>query len=195
MFDEAQVHSPIASWPETARPRRLALTFLLLSLRPACCLPRCTYDVDQGAGYWGGSCTCPDGNRYWVGDENNGCGSLACHGGGVPGECNAWSDNKWANQRVNCQAPAPAPAPTESPTCHTTTVAYAFIIRDQLPFWDLWKRYFDTCPPGAVLPVVHTQASAKGRATLRAQLAPYGGKLVAEDDVRWGNPRWNFLGE
>jgi len=37
-------------------------------------------------GGWGGWCTCPDGQRYNVGDNYDGCGSLACEGGSA-GEC------------------------------------------------------------------------------------------------------------
>ena len=47
-----------------------------------------------GVGGWGGTCTCPDGSVYQVGDLD-GCAdqsarssSLACYGGGVPGTCN-----------------------------------------------------------------------------------------------------------
>ena len=39
-------------------------------------------------GMWGGSCTCPDGQSYWVGDNIDLCASLACVGG-VSGAC--WS--------------------------------------------------------------------------------------------------------
>merc|ERR1712032_304507 len=31
-------------------------------------------------GDWGGSCTCPDGQVYQVGDLHNECGSIACSG-------------------------------------------------------------------------------------------------------------------
>ena len=34
-----------------------------------------------GVGEGGGSCTCPDGSVYQVGDNGDGCGSLACVGG------------------------------------------------------------------------------------------------------------------
>ena len=40
-------------------------------------------------GSWGGSCTCPDGQIYEVGDvgeQGDGCGKLACYGG-EPGVC------------------------------------------------------------------------------------------------------------
>ena len=43
------------------------------------------HDV-PGVGGWGGSCTCPSGAVYLVGDNNDYCGSLACVDG-EPGEC------------------------------------------------------------------------------------------------------------
>lgn len=33
------------------------------------------------AGGWVGVCRCPDGQRVWVGDRHNSCGSIACFGG------------------------------------------------------------------------------------------------------------------
>jgi hypothetical protein len=40
-----------------------------------------------GVGGWGGTCTCPNGQTYHVGDLNNYCRSLACYGGRA-GTCN-----------------------------------------------------------------------------------------------------------
>ena len=39
-------------------------------------------------GSWGGTCTCPDGSVYDVGDKYDACGSLACDGG-VSGTCSS----------------------------------------------------------------------------------------------------------
>jgi len=44
------------------------------------------YRKDENAGFWGGTCTCPDGQLYEVGDNNDGCKSLACVGGEA-GDC------------------------------------------------------------------------------------------------------------
>ena len=66
----------------------------------------------------------------------------------------------------------------------TPTVAYSFIMRDQFNSWEMWKRYFHTCPPGSVLIVVHTQAAAWSRATLQAQIDEFGGHMVSAEDVR-----------
>ena len=57
-----------------------------------------------GPGGWGGSCTCPDGQIYQVGDNGDSCGSLSCVGG-VPGTCNHYVDNKWKNGAVTCATP------------------------------------------------------------------------------------------
>jgi len=54
----------------------------------------------QGVGGHGGSCTCPDGQVYQVGDNNDFCGSLACIGG-TPGTCNAHT-GEWSNNKVIC---------------------------------------------------------------------------------------------
>jgi hypothetical protein len=65
-----------------------------------------------GVGGWGGSCTCPDGQVYQVGDQNNYCKSLACIGG-TSGKCNRHSGT-WSNTKVTCgvtrKAPPAAPA-------------------------------------------------------------------------------------
>ena len=57
-----------------------------------------------GAGYWGGECTCPDGQKYWVADHYRGnCKNMAysCVGG-TPGKCNKVKDAKWARNQVIC---------------------------------------------------------------------------------------------
>eukprot|EP00962_Isochrysis_galbana_P037624 scaffold13216_cov51-Isochrysis_galbana.AAC.1 len=38
------------------------------------------YNV-AGIGQWGGLCSCPNGDHYRVGDNSDGCASLACIGG------------------------------------------------------------------------------------------------------------------
>mmetsp|Transcript_69896 Transcript_69896/g.202571 ORF Transcript_69896/g.202571 Transcript_69896/m.202571 type:complete len:642 (-) Transcript_69896:180-2105(-) len=61
-----------------------------------------------GVGSWGGSCTCPDGTTYNVGDKNDACKqgplSLACEGG-VPGECIKERDVGRSGMAVTCAAP------------------------------------------------------------------------------------------
>eukprot|EP00966_Prymnesium_polylepis_P085282 1974417-Prymnesium_polylepis.1 len=48
-------------------------------------------------GVWGGTCTCPNGETYQVGDSLDYCGTLACIGG-VSGVCNKLVGD-WANRR------------------------------------------------------------------------------------------------
>jgi len=55
-----------------------------------------------GVGGWGGSCTCPDGSVYQVGDNFDSCGSLACVGG-VSGTCNR-RHGEWSRRKVTCGA-------------------------------------------------------------------------------------------
>ena len=73
---------------------------------------------DRTVGTWGGTCTCPDGQSYLVGDEANRCASLACTGG-TAGLCNHYVSN-WAHRRVNC-APGPFPSPPPRPLPPPTT--------------------------------------------------------------------------
>ena len=54
-----------------------------------------------GVGVWGGTCTCPDGQSYQVGDNSDFCGTLACIGG-VSDHCNEWDDAAWAGRQVIC---------------------------------------------------------------------------------------------
>jgi len=70
----------------------------------------------DNAGVWGGRCTCPDGNVYWVGDNLNFCASLSCLYG-HSGVCHDWQ-GPWSRRRVTCSLaipPPPSPAPP-SPT-------------------------------------------------------------------------------
>lgn len=62
------------------------------------------------------------------------------------------------------------------------TVAYAFITRNDLPLWPVWKEYFDGCPKGSFTVIVHTQhpgnasvVSSVGGEEMRASETIYGG--------------------
>ena len=59
-----------------------------------------------GVGSWTGWCTCPNGERYAVGDQYNGCGSLACIGGSSS-DC-SWESGRphahGARTQVTCAA-------------------------------------------------------------------------------------------
>ena len=68
-------------------------------------------------GYWGGSCRCPDGSEYLVGDltTHKPCEQLACEGG-EPGICNQY-ESVWSYRKVICAAlgAIPSPPPPTSP--------------------------------------------------------------------------------
>ena len=54
------------------------------------------------SGMWGGTCTCPDGTVYQVGDRYDYCQSLNCVNG-VSGTCNSFGNtDSWSNQLVTC---------------------------------------------------------------------------------------------
>ena len=74
-------------------------------------------------GEFGGSCTCPDGQVYEVGDNNDHCGSLACVGG-VEGTCMKVPNRTRIGRRVTCIT-APELAKSDQEVCprgeNTTT--------------------------------------------------------------------------
>ncbi|AEO98019.1 hypothetical protein EPVG_00413 [Emiliania huxleyi virus 201] len=68
-------------------------------------------------GTFHGTCTCPDGSVYIVGDNVNQCGSLACYGG-VSGTChksNVAVDHI-QGLMVECNVVAPSPPPSPPPS-------------------------------------------------------------------------------
>jgi len=71
------------------------------------------YKKSSGVGGWGGWCTCPDGQRYNVGDLWDGCAngpkSLACYGG-TPGECMKVADKSRDGMKVTCAPQAEEPS-------------------------------------------------------------------------------------
>lgn len=69
------------------------------------------FQTNAGTGGWGGSCTCPDGQVYQVGDNGNACGSLACIGG-TPGQCKR-HHGTWSRNKVTCGSTAATTAPRE----------------------------------------------------------------------------------
>jgi len=74
-------------------------------------------DNAPGVGGWGGSCTCPDGTQFQVGDNGDLCQSLACIGG-TTGTCHQHM-GEWSNRKVIC-------ALATSTTTTTTITAPAF---------------------------------------------------------------------
>ena len=93
-------------------------------LRKQCNIPRCaksgiasTYTYKNiyknkferkvpGIGGWGGSCRCPNGQVYQVGDSGKGCTALACING-KPGKCNRKQSAAWAGNKVTCATAMP----------------------------------------------------------------------------------------
>ena len=67
-------------------------------------------------GTFHGTCTCPDGSEYIVGDNVNQCASLACYGG-VTGQCYKSNIDSALPQRlmVECNVTAPSPPPSPPP--------------------------------------------------------------------------------
>lgn len=63
--------------------------------------PNIVFEYDAGVGGWGGECTCPSGAKYLVGDNWNGCTSLACDHG-TSGTCNQ-KYGDWSNRKVECE--------------------------------------------------------------------------------------------
>eukprot|EP00667_Euglena_gracilis_P006473 EG_transcript_6528 len=68
------------------------------------------YRQDRGVGAQnGGWCTCPDGNAFMVGDNNDGCKTLACEGGSA-GACSTGLPPQYAGMKVTCGWPRTPPA-------------------------------------------------------------------------------------
>ena len=57
-----------------------------------------------GVGAWGGTCRCPDGSTYQVGDNIDYCDSLACINGEKI-DCND-KYGVWSNKKVTCSLDA-----------------------------------------------------------------------------------------
>jgi len=59
-------------------------------------------DDVSNTGTWGGKCTCPDGHYYWVADNRDYCGTLACFGGTYDkNNCNR-RPGRWTHKSVTC---------------------------------------------------------------------------------------------
>jgi hypothetical protein len=87
-----------------------------------------------GVGGWGGTCTCPSGIVYNVGDLFDACSngplSLACEGG-VPGECIKRHDAARQGMKVTCadsNATSTIPAPPSTTSTTTTPVSSTSLV-------------------------------------------------------------------
>uniref|UniRef100_A0A7S0Q9B7 Apple domain-containing protein n=1 Tax=Coccolithus braarudii TaxID=221442 RepID=A0A7S0Q9B7_9EUKA len=76
--------------------------------------PPANVATEGSAGRWGGSCHCPDGLVYQVGDNYDACASLACVGG-TAGECNRWI-GPWSRWKVECYVESPLAPPLLPPS-------------------------------------------------------------------------------
>jgi len=76
-------------------------------------------NAGRAVGVWGGTCTCPNGGVYLVGDNQDSCGSLACIGG-TKGTCNRYSGD-WARRKVIC-APVHTTRIPENPSLESGSV-------------------------------------------------------------------------
>ena len=174
--------------------RRDALTALLLHVLNAAALPGasaqavqvtgpirppsppqpCTSNqVQQSApdvGAWGGTCTCPDGGVYLVGDNFDSCASLACVGG-VSGSCEK-NNPGGEHVKVTCGAcdPAPPPPPASPPP------------PPLLPLPPL-SSGFDAAASEAELRSLITEAAATPLADVSVYLAP-GAHLKLSSQIR-----------
>ena len=102
------------------------------------------------AGKWGGTCTCPNGNVYLVGDRNDQCQSLSCEGG-VSGVCNHYA-SAWSHRKVVC-APSETSPPPEAPGCLDWCVTDFVTPIDKKCGWARCKSC-SFCPGWHTLPFV-----------------------------------------
>jgi len=68
------------------------------------------YYYDGSVGGWGGTCTCPNGETYDVGDNGDACASLACVGG-TEGQCFEEQRPERNGMKVECNVAPPALSP------------------------------------------------------------------------------------
>merc|ERR1719203_1120644 len=78
------------------------------------------YRSIEGVGGWSGTCTCPDGQQYHVGDMNEACQDMACVGG-VPGQCEKEEAGERAGKGVFCAAAGQEAAAKDEPTAQTSS--------------------------------------------------------------------------
>jgi len=91
------VHCDSASWATLEDPSQIG------SCRKVTRAKKPNANVVESAdwvGEWGGTCTCPDGTQYSVGDVLWDCGALACYGGQM-GQCHKMS-GPWSKKKVKC---------------------------------------------------------------------------------------------
>ena len=90
----SQLESPGAQLTCLQQPRVTGV------LAPNVVKPRDYNSTSYGVSVWGGFCTCPDGQLYAVGDNEDACASLACVGG-VSSTCHR-EEGPWDGRKVTC---------------------------------------------------------------------------------------------
>jgi len=203
---DAFTYSPSLSRFETDANSQWSFDFTMSSLPsgswPAPEANRNVYQRVTGVGGYGGWCTCPDGNKYNVGDYNDACGlgpdSLACEGG-VPEECVKQHDDSRFGMKVTCAAsestpvagteqPTPQPSPsTKSPSSTPTITAQSdeHFYREVsgVGGWGGWC----TCPDGQSFNVGdNDDACAKGPESLACEGGTPGECVKVYDSTRKG---------
>ena len=63
--------------------------------------PNIVQENSPGVGGWGGTCRCPDGTTYEVGDHFDACNTLACVNGEMV-NCNR-KHGEWSGRKVTCK--------------------------------------------------------------------------------------------
>ena len=89
---------------------------MLVSAKKATIAANHVQENAPGVGGYGGTCTCPDGEILYAGDNYDGCSSIACING-IPGPCTKTYRSEWANKRVTCAQPTYPLGNDAQPSC------------------------------------------------------------------------------
>jgi len=101
----------------------------------------------DGVGAYGGSCTCPDGSVWQVGDNYDSCGSLACIGG-VSGTCHR-QNGVWSWRKVTCAPPTHSEEVCDSDHCLQISNGWRPTSRcaNSALFCESWSKDMHRCCP------------------------------------------------
>ena len=106
-----------------------------------------------GVGGWGGTCTCPDGQVYQVGDNKDTCGSLACIGGEA-GTCSP-QNKAGANVKVTCVRTGSCCQIHQDEKCESCNEGYQ-LTDDKLC---VIKDVVDVPSPSPIVPAIDKQTT------------------------------------
>lgn len=151
----------------------------------------------EKVGAWGGTCTCPDGSTYDVGDNKDSCASLACEGG-RSGPCEKKEAEKRRGMRVTCAGTFPPTLlPTRNPGAPEKLVwSDDFSGReiDQTK-WNLltWPAYKVNAEQQAYTPRKDNVFIRDGKLVIRAQKEDYdGAKFTSARVTSDGKGDWLY---